>query len=72
MSFTANVDRDARLVLAGMYGGFEAVCAVAMQNPEFAGGPSVVLAHADWLKSQPEEYIKHVASKAAEMERGGP
>lgn len=69
MTFEQNVDRDARLVKAGMSGGFEAVCAVAMFDPEFAGGPDTVIAHGEWLKAQPKTYIDRVIDKIMEEEK---
>lgn len=69
MSFTQNIERDARLVLAGMTGGFDAVCGAAMLLPEFVGGPDKVIEHGEWLRSQPKDYIHQVADRAAEIER---
>lgn len=73
IEFKQNVDRDAMLVEAGMYGGFEAVCSCAMSlsqqgHEEFRKGPDTVIAHAAWLKAQPQEYIASVIAKIM----GGP
>ncbi len=69
-TFEQDVDRDARLVLAGLQGGFQAVCAVAMMNPLFSDGPDAVLAHADWLKKQDPSYVTSVAVRASQIEAG--
>ena len=69
-TFEQDVDRDARLVLAGLQGGFHAVCAVAMMNPLFSDGPDDVLAHADWLKKQEPAYVTSVAVRASQIEAG--
>lgn len=66
-TFTEDVERDARLVRAGMLGGFSAVCAVAMHYPEFKDGPDAVLAHAKWLKKR-QPYIAKVADAIADLE----
>lgn len=66
--FEKNVERDARLVLTAMVGGFQAVCSQAMHMEEFKGGPDRVLEHADWLKSQDDAYIMEVSTRAAELE----
>lgn len=68
MKFKQNIERDARLVIAGMHGGFEAVCSVAMLMVEFNGGPDKVLAHAKWLKSD-KAYLDKVIAKIIAIEK---
>jgi hypothetical protein len=72
-TFEPNIDRDAVLVAEGMRGGFQAVCSRALlmsqDYPELAGGPDTVIAHGEWLKAQPPEYVQQMVDRM--LGRGG-
>lgn len=59
-----DVERDAKLVMAGMIGGFEAVCMCAMQLG-MKGGPDQVVLHSRWMKKN-KNYMKKVVKRVEE------
>ena len=65
-TFVQNVELDAMCVLGamrgGMHGMFEQALRFGIESPDLA------LKRAEWLKKQPEAYIKQVSDKAAELE----
>jgi hypothetical protein len=62
MTFEQNVDRDAGLVV---------MCMAGAQVPagiRFGLTPDELLAHGEWLRAQPGEYIDRVVRRVEEMQ----
>ena len=65
-NFKRDVELDAALVMAGMRGGFHAVCSAAMSLG--LSGPDEVLKRADWMKAD-EEYANEVVQTVLKIEK---
>jgi len=64
-TFNQNVELDARCVAAAMQGGATAMLAVALRSG--CPAPSDAMARAEWLKTQPKDYIDKVCAKVDEL-----
>ena len=68
-NFEQNIELDAQLVLAGMYGGIDGIMALGMRLRHIFPQANMVTDRCFWLKKQPEEYINKVSEEAAKMEK---
>lgn len=65
MAYQQNVELDARCVMAAMQGGVSAMLAVALRSG--CPSPDDAIGRADWLKSQPQDYIDMVCKRVDEI-----
>lgn len=65
MSYQENVELDARLVSAAMQGGVTAMLAVALRSG--CPNPDDAMKRAEWLKTQPKNYLDRVCKKVDEI-----
>lgn len=66
MSFTQNLELDAQCVAAAMAGGPTAMLAVALRSG--CSSPDAAMKRANWLKTQPDEYINAVVARVEELQ----
>jgi hypothetical protein len=71
LKFERNADLDARMILASMRGGHESFMSYAFARRDVFAKPGDAVARADWLKRQPQSYIKEVCDLAAKLEADG-
>lgn len=64
MAYEQNVELDARCVIAAMQGGVTAMLAVALRSG--CPSPAEAMGRAEWLKTQPQDYIDMVCAKVDE------
>jgi hypothetical protein len=64
-----NVELDARIVLACMRGGMDGLVNWAFMNRNIFKTPNDAIERANWLKTQPADYINSVSKRAAELEK---
>jgi hypothetical protein len=68
-NFKQNIELDARLVLAGMKGGIDAIMNTAFLMRDQLPTTKDATDRCEWLKRQPEEYINKVCDRVAELEK---
>ena len=66
--FIENVELDARLVLASMKGGMDAIINYAFACKSFST-PNDAVKRCIWLKKQKPLYLKAVSDKVVELEK---
>lgn len=66
--YEKNVELDAQMVQTAMYGGIDAIVALAFKLRHIFSSPDDALHRAEWLKKQNEEYIRQVSDRVVELE----